>query len=175
MQSYHLFIFCAILLLGCAEDNSPKFDLKEVNGYAPIYATENDVLIIGPVEEIENPGQIYVYNRYLLIVEKGRGFHIFDNINPSNPVQMGFFRIPYNHNISIKDGVLFADSAKDLLAITFDPDGNMLVESIYNVFEYFQHPLLPPKRGYYFECVEDDKGVVVGWRKTIIENPDCYY
>lgn len=170
------FVFLLIISsTGCYEDQTPKFDLEEVLGYVPIYAEEKDILNIGDVEEFENPGPVYVYNRYLLISEISRGFHIFDNIDPANPVKIGFFRIPYNNNIAIKDGVMYADSAVDLLAITFGSEGNIDVQRLPNVFGYQQHPLLPPRNGYYFECVEDDKGVVVGWKKTIIKNPECYY
>jgi hypothetical protein len=33
---------------------------------------------------------------------------------------------------------------------------------------------IPPERGF-FECVDNSKGIVVAWEKTILRKPKCRY
>ncbi|MBP6794338.1 MAG: hypothetical protein KA143_04745 [Saprospiraceae bacterium] len=67
--------------------------------------------------ELKNPAKIYVYNDYLLINEVNEGIHIYDNANPANPKNITFINIPGNRDMAIKENVLYADNAIDLLAI----------------------------------------------------------
>lgn len=67
--------------------------------------------------ELKNPAKIYVYNDYLLINEVNEGIHIYDNSNPANPKNITFINIPGNRDMAIKENVLYADNAIDLLAI----------------------------------------------------------
>lgn len=63
------------------------------------------------------PGKIYYYNNYLFINEQKEGVHIFDNNDPQNPVNLGFLKIPGNVDIAVRQGILYADSYIDLVAI----------------------------------------------------------
>jgi hypothetical protein len=67
--------------------------------------------------EISSPGNIYTYDKYLLVGEKFKGIHILDNSNPSNPVKIKFIELHGNENFAVIDNILVADNGPDVLSI----------------------------------------------------------
>jgi hypothetical protein len=67
--------------------------------------------------KLENPGKIYFYQNYLLINEQGKGIHFYDISNPSQPKEETFYVIPGNFDMAIKNNILIADDAVDLISI----------------------------------------------------------
>lgn len=88
--------------------------------YEPVYKTLDEIrqpISMQSARALKNPGKIYLYHSYLLINEQLEGIHIFDNSNPSNPVNVGFIKIEGNLDMAIKGNMLYADSYIDLLTI----------------------------------------------------------
>lgn len=89
--------------------------------YTPVYKTHdeirNAVIASESPREMCETGKIYFYNDYIFINENQEGVHIIDNSTPESPVNIGFISIPGNQDISIKNGVLYANSYIDLLTI----------------------------------------------------------
>lgn len=88
--------------------------------FDPIYKTVEALraevgVTIG--RELRHPGKIYSYGDYLLINEINEGIHIYDNSNAAAPRNITFINIPGNRDMAIKDDILYADNAIDLLAI----------------------------------------------------------
>ena len=111
--------------------------------------------------ELENPGKLYVYGQYLFINELEKGVHVYDNSDPSNPINIGFIAIPGNVDIAIKDGFMYADNYMDLVTIDIsDPTQSRLVcrdEDVYT--------------SYFFD---QTRGIFVGFRETeITAEIDC--
>ncbi len=96
--------------------------------------------------ELVQPGKIYYYNEHLFINEQKEGVHVFDNSNPSAPVNLGFLPIPGNVDIAIKNGILYADNYIDLIAINITTLTNPVlvkrVEGIYPIYNINQEGLL---------------------------------
>lgn len=151
-----------------------KLAPDEVEGYKPIYASKeqsNTINQLAP-RPLEKPGKIYTYGNYLFVGEKSKGVHIFNNANPSNPVPLSFLEILGNNDIAIKNNFLYADNAGDLLVLNIsNPNQITLVSRQKNVIPNSSSPL-PPEEGF-FECVDNQKGVVVAWEKTILRKPKC--
>ncbi len=172
-----VFAFILILFLtNSCREFIPSFDIKETEGYIPIYeSSQSEVSVEAPLP-YSSPGKFYQYSNYILIEELGRGFHIIDNTNSSDPVKKGFFQIPLNSNIAISSGIVYADSGTDLLALDIQPDGTIQISKLANVFTYEQQDKsYPPNSGYYFECADGAKGNVIGWKLETIYNPQCYF
>ena len=169
MKQLFLFILFAGLLFSCNNK-----DLI-VEGYKPIYIDKAKIHIIStsaPVPII-NPGKIYIYNQLVFINERGRGIHIIDNTNPSNPQKTHFLNIPGNYDIAIRNNYLYADNASDLITIDINNLNNISVVSrISNVYDV-QKQMYPDFTDGYFECVDTTKGFVVGWYKAELINPKC--
>ena len=153
----------------------PDFDVEEVEGFRPIYATESEAEIKTlPPREIENPGKIYVINNYLLVIDQLKGVHVFDNQNASNPVNIGFLQIVGTNDVAVRDNILYADQAADLIALDIsDPKNIKLTSKVKGVFPFgAQYP--EQAQGNYFECADPAKGLVIGWEFTTLTRPECY-
>ncbi|MBK6264715.1 hypothetical protein JKA74_06675 [Marivirga sp. S37H4] len=153
----------------------PSFDVAQVEGFRPIYATESEIEIKSlTAQEIENPGKIYVINEYLLVVDRLKGIHVFDNTHSENPQNIGFIQIAGSNDIAIRNNILYVDQARDLLAIDISNPANVqLASRVKNVFPFAsQHP---QEENTYYECPDSAKGVVIGWERATLNYPECYH
>mgnify|MGYP000379545916 CR=1 FL=1 len=94
---------------------------------------ENSIKLLPP-QPIENYGKIYTKDKLLYINEFQRGVHIIDNSNPSSPKALAFISIPGNVDISIKNNIIYADNATDLVALKYDGANLSEVDRNRNVF-----------------------------------------
>lgn len=88
--------------------------------YRPIYkslAAVRSDMKWEAARNIEQPGKIYLYAKYLLLNDVGKGIHVFDNSVPAAPKKMGFLRIGGNVDMAIRNNVLYADSYADMVVI----------------------------------------------------------
>lgn len=161
-------------MMGCVTDEySPSFDLDSVEGYRPVYVQNTDLEIsLTAAIPISQAGKIYVYGNLLLVNEVGQGIHVFDNTDKLNPEKKYFLNIPGNRDVAIKDGILFADSFTNLLAIKVSADSAFVLKQIDDVTAATE--AFPPARNVYFECIDESKGQIVRWELATLENPKCY-
>lgn len=176
-KSIYLLTLFALLgvLTSCNQwENVPDFDVEVVEGVRPIYATESEADVKSlPSRNIEKPGKIYVINDYLLVVDELKGLHIFDNRDSENPINIGFVQIAGSTDLAIRDNILYANQASDLLAIDVsNPQNIQLVSRVKDVFPFASQ--YPQESGIYFECPDPAKGLVVGWEPATLNNPECY-
>jgi len=174
-KSNVIVLIVLLVLTSACKEFIPSFDIKETTGYVPIYALSQNEISIEEATPFVNPGKIYQYTNYVLIEEIGNGFHIINNENPAQPIKQGFFQIPLNTNIAIKGNTVYASSGADLLALAIQPDGTIEVKRLSDVFNFEDEKLQPPNSGVYFECVDELKGEVIGWKMEVIYNPQCYF
>jgi len=132
--------------------------------YDPIYLTYNQIRVditATAGKELNNPGNIYVYEDFLLINEVREGVHVFDNSDPSNPINLAFISIPGNVDMAIQDDILFVDNYMDVLSINIsDPLNPLLIDRQEDVFQNF----------YFVE----GRGVHVGYNETsITQEVEC--
>ncbi|NMC38887.1 MAG: hypothetical protein GYA41_11250, partial [Bacteroidales bacterium] len=118
--------------------------------------------------EINSPGKIYFKDNYLFVNEVGKGIHVIDNSDPTNPQMVCFYEIMGNVDMAIRGNILFADSYIDLVAIDITSiDKPVEINRIENVF-----PEVVPEGDKWFPyaMVDKSKGVIVDWEvKTVIE------
>ena len=104
---------------------------------------------------MKNPGKIYVYGKYLFVNELYQGVHVFDNSNPSNPVNFSFISIPGNVDIAVKSNILYADNFIDLLSFDItDPANPKFISKVDNIFATYKYE--NPGLGYlvYYEATD---------------------
>ena len=161
--------FSVLLAVSCGKSKNTEV----VEGYKPIYATAQDLesIDVRPSEALENPGRIYLYEDYLLVNDQAKGIHIYDNNNTSAPVEVSFIAIPGNMDFSVSSNMLYADNVTDMIIIDIsNPAAPEYKNRIQGVFPIQQ---FPDEFGA-FECVDPDKGLVVGWEKTELTDPKCF-
>lgn len=170
------FTICLLLsgcfIGACTEDFEPDFEQESVMGFRPIYAQEDAQLGMESARAIEKAGKIYSYQSLLFVNEVGKGVHIFDNSDPRNPVNLHFLSIPGNNDVAIKGGIMYADSYNDLLALEITTDTVRLVKRLENIMGFSDE--YPFENNAYFECVDPEKGKVVGWERAELNQPKCY-
>lgn len=92
--------------------------------YVPMLMDRSDleasVQLVTSQVPLRNPGRIYLYQHWLLLVEQYKGIHLFDNADPAHPVRKGFLRVPGCQSLAVGNGVLYVDNAVDLVGVKVD-------------------------------------------------------
>ncbi len=102
----------------CLEDSCTE--QRSFVVYAPVYLTKAQFrrdIEATSVRVLENPGKMYFHNQYMFINEQGKGIHVYDVSDITNPVKVTFYDIPGNFDMAIKDNILYADNVIDLIAV----------------------------------------------------------
>lgn len=73
---------------------------------------------------IGTSGKIYIVNNTLFINELYKGFHIYDNSDPSNPKALKFLEAPGSTDLAIRDDMIYINQATDLIAVKFNEATN---------------------------------------------------
>ncbi|MEX0966921.1 MAG: hypothetical protein WD077_06760 [Bacteroidia bacterium] len=160
------------LLLGCERNTE-----WEVEGYQPVYSADSVAIKSVEARPVKNPGKIYYKDNFIFINEKSLGVHVIDNTDPTHPKNISFIRIPYNSDVSIKETYMYANNGNHLAVIDIsNPLAAVVVKEVQNVIDFDKNSqdLYPPEQGFYFDCVDPDKGMVIGWEKADLTNPQCF-
>ncbi len=165
-------LFLLLFTMACV----PITDFREnrtVDGYVPVYGTQESASIrmLTP-QVVKNPGKIYLYDKYLLINEVNRGIHIYDNEDPATPAAIGFAELTGNTDMAIRNGILYADHMGSLVALSTNDFNDLIEVGRLPISNWLLG--VPPPSHHYFECIDASKGLVIGWKKQTLTNPDCY-
>jgi hypothetical protein len=173
IKSAALLVVMMAALTAC-NDKTKELITYEAN--VPVYMPFNEFRASfeksAPIE-ISHPGKMYFKDGYLFINEYGKGIHVIDNSDPSNPEKVAFYEILGNVDMAIRGNVLFADSYIDLLSIDITDINNPVeIDRLENVFP----EIVPEGELWYpYAMVDKSKGVIVDWDvKKITEEIDDY-
>lgn len=180
----HLFILgtaISLLLSACSE----REYTEKVVGLKPIYGSIDELSTLIKTSEnepLKTVGKIYVYQNKLLINEVGEGVHIFDNTDPTNPVNEKFIHIPGNVDIAIKDNYMYADMGIGLVTINIANLDNVEVTHFDKEYVSEQDNSVPPaavisqliSERVYYECPDKSKGFILKWEQEEMPKPECY-
>ncbi|SHM82644.1 hypothetical protein [Chitinophaga sp. CF418] len=170
LQTYVLFTVCSLL---AACDDEP-WERGMVDGYAPIYSTDASLKQVRfqPPRKTVNGGKLFTAGTNVLQEEIDSGLHVISYQDPAHPVKTGFLRVPGFQVAAIEGGYLYVNNYDDLISIPLKAlSADMNVGRLVGVWKQLDYPIGP--NADYFECVDPSKGIVVGWRKTKINNPQC--
>ncbi len=160
------FIGCiSLFLLSCKER-----DIEPGTKYQPIFMDRTvlaESVRYDHAQKMETTGKIYVYGEYLFVVEPYKGIHFYNNTDPTQPVALGFLKIPGTMDLAIKNSILYADNSVDLVAVDIsDIHHPQLVNRQKNVFP----ELLPPDLTYLPDAFSVSKRpentVIIEWRQN---------
>ena len=115
-------LFLALLAFGAA--GCLKDSCERTVSYIrvdPVYKTIDEIrdgtAVVEAPRALEEPGQIYYYDNKIYINERREGIHVIDNSDPEHPQNTTFIAIPGNEDLTIRNGILYANTFIDLLAI----------------------------------------------------------
>ncbi|HEY9048565.1 MAG TPA: hypothetical protein VIN08_21810 [Ohtaekwangia sp.] len=168
--SVALFLLMSLILGGCWLDYDDNYTYT---GYRPVYGSQDRQEIrMTSARTIESPGKIYVYGNFLLVNEAQEGIHVFDNSNPESPRAIGFIQMLGNTDMAIRNDVLYADHMGNLVALEINDFETLTQKGSLSLANW--NLGIPPPAGYYFECVDPAKGLVVRWEEIKTKRTDCY-
>ncbi len=159
------FFACSLFLTSCLSDQCNE--TRQFVQYDPVYMTANEFRVNIKVEgerNIDNPGKMYFYQNMLFINDQGRGIHIFDNSDRTNPEYIAYYNIPGNFDLAITDDLLIVDNVIDLITIDISDIQNPTITSrIEDHKGYYTHWQDDPNRQYVAYYVGSD----------IVQTLDC--
>jgi len=164
---FFLFNLVLITLTSC-EDRVTETVTYPINEpiFMPVETFRNSVKVSPQPQTIVNYGKMCFYQGYLYISESEKGIHIIDNRDATNPQKIGFIELLGNADLSIRSGLLYADSYIDL--VWFDisnPALPALKGRLENVFNNAL-PRMDNFFGYDYQMTYEgqNEGVVIGWK-----------
>lgn len=176
-KSFLFFVIAALsILIHCSPDDEiPSFNIDQIQGMRPIYASDLQAEIKEPKEVIEETGRFILYQDMILVTDKNKGIHVFDNASPSSPKDLYFIELKENNDMAIRDGILYIDNGPDLIGYEITKTGIIEKYRISNVFyKSNNNQEYPPQDNVYYVCPDRSKGEIVGWKLDMIDQPDCY-
>ncbi len=137
--------------------------------YSPVYMERSEMenaVKMEAAQALRVTGKIYLYGQYILVNEKYKGIHVIDNSNPASPQNIAFLHIDGCIDMAMKDNVLYADNAIDLIALktTDDFASVQVTERMKNIFPETESP----DRGwstFYINKFRPANGILVAWKK----------
>lgn len=147
-----------VILASCSKDTG-TITMKYTKAHA-VYGDISDLRNTPLVTEkrtIADPGKVFVGDQALLIGEEGEGIHVFDNSNPSNPINKLFLDIPFAREFFVEGNFVYVESHYDMLKIDIS---DMNYPNIVSRVEYaFSEPILNSQGeqviGFTFERVSE--------------------
>ncbi|SOU85692.1 hypothetical protein [Tenacibaculum dicentrarchi] len=143
--------------IGCVGGESFK------SSYEPVIIKRADLnasIAFQDTEVMSESSKIYIFNDYIFINDKRKGFHIFDNSDPKNPVKKKFLKMPGATDVAIRDNVFFINQATDLVSLSIDLNtfNFKINKRLENVF-----PKLESPDGFYGNVKNEE--IIVNWIK----------
>ncbi len=96
---------------------------------------------------VENPIGFYVGKDFILVGERDKGIHIFNNLNMQSPTKHSFIQIPFNREFYVKGNYIYAESMYDFLKI--------------DISDVYQPRLISRAEQVFSDPIYDDKGRVL--------------
>ena len=172
-----LFLLASFSILSSCElvDVNAIEPVGVVEGVRPLYASVEvwDEIISLPPQPIENLGKIYYKDPYIYVNERFKGIHVSDNSDPSNPIAIALIQVFGCEDIAINGTILYADNYTDLVSIDISDIHNVVVVNRVENLYTAEAKAYPEGYSGYFECVEENRGFVIGWEEAELVNPEC--
>lgn len=137
--------------------------------YTPVYMDRTEMesaIKIEAAQPLHATGKIYLYGQYILVNEKYKGIHVIDNSNPASPQNIAFLHIDGCIDMAMKNNILYADNAIDLIALktTDNFKSVQVTQRIKGIFPETESP-----DGYWsiynIDHFRPQNGILVAWKK----------
>jgi len=167
---YLTIVFVLVIFSGCFKQDATGFDGF---GKMPIYKAIEELDDITNLEPQINQqsGPIFLLDSLFFMTEFKKGIHVYDIGDSTQIRNLTFIQIPAVTDFTIEGHYLYADSWRDLVTINIADLYNIkLLSRQTDVFEPLLYPAL---YNGFFECVDLNRGAVVGWEDVLLENVKC--
>jgi len=165
-----ILLVVGLLCMGCPDEEFQGFSGM---GKRPVYVSVDELDNIENLapQEIEQTGPIFLQNDLFFMVDLGKGIHVFDVADGQQESALTFIKIPAVSDFTVDGNTLFCDSWTDLIAI--DISDIFDVQLLSRTADVFDPLLFPPLFAGIFECIDLERGAVVGWEDAMLDNALC--
>jgi hypothetical protein len=158
----------SLILESCTDQCEEKYTYVYYEPvFTPLSVIRNSVSLTSP-QPMEEVGKIYFKDGYLFVNDPGKGIHVIDNRNPSQPVQQSFISIPGNYDLAIRNSILYADSYVDLVVLDISNLQQVKeINRLENIFSAYN------SLGFY---ADQERGIVTNWierRDVRVDESSC--
>jgi hypothetical protein len=141
MKNLFLLLLGSVFIFSSCNKEKGTITISYNKGTA-IYANIDEIRatpLISTPRNVVDAGKIFIDDVFLLIGEKGKGIHVFDNSNPNNPINVSFIQLPYTNEFYVSGKTIYAETQYDLVKIDLSNINNpVLIDRL----EYaFSQPL----------------------------------
>lgn len=142
------------------------FTINTSNAYEPVLMDREDMeaaVQVREIRDIERPGKIWVYDNFIFVIEQYKGIHILDNTDSQNPENLGFIQIDGCTDVAVRNGVIFANNAVDLIGVK--PSSDFKSINVVSRSRNILPELASPEgwNSYDFEKFRPENSVIVRW------------
>ena len=144
-RSMQLMVACCWIIMSnaCLKDTAYRTYTYKL--YRPVYKTSDEVranIKNEAPQPVTAAGKMYILGNYIFLNDQGKGIHIINNANPSNPVNEAYVNIPGCEDMAVTGTTLYADCYTDLMTIDIsNPQDVKLKNVIPNIFPDRQYVL----------------------------------
>jgi len=158
----------ALLMLSACPNLILHDDDDTVSSAArPVYLSYEELRSAVAVEAertVRDIGRIYLFGNYFFLNDRNSGVHIFNNTDPTSPLNEGYINIPGNTELAIRDGFLYADSYVDLVTLDINNMSDIKVSSrIEDIFPWNPYQNVPESIFFNDSQLDKTRGVIVGY------------
>ncbi|WP_046755315.1 hypothetical protein [Kordia jejudonensis] len=162
MKTNYLIVLIALTLTSCFynDDNVIPF-VPPTSLFEPTTMLRSDFeasITVQEAKPITETGKIYVIGQYVFINEPYQGFHIVNNVDPTNPIVEKYLVTPGATDLIFKNDSFYINQAVDLVALKFNSsfDGVIETQRVQNIF-----PQLLSPDGFFPNTPQDE--IVINW------------
>jgi hypothetical protein len=167
--TFLLLILPIIFFQSCLNDECRE--TRTFVQFTPVFLTKAQIrtdIKMEPERKLENPGKMYFYNNFLFINDQGKGIHVYDLKYISSPTKIGFYSIPGNFDIAVKNNILYADNVMDLIALditdVYTPKLVKRIEDYQNRYGTYEPPT------YYAYSIRSNQTLIVDCNDANFQN-----
>jgi len=160
-----LAICCASCIYGGRDDD---FNGSQPSGssFEPITLSRTDfeaTISVSDTTAVLNAGKIYVRENLLFINEKDQGFHVFDNSDPAQPINLFFVNVPLATDLAVRNNTIYVHHAVDLVTLSLNVPNKTVTETSRSqeVFPPLQSPDGYPAS--FFNVPSNE--IIIGYRR----------
>ncbi|WP_089664104.1 hypothetical protein [Gramella sp. MAR_2010_147] len=165
MKKILLLLFINILFQSCwlHRNDEPVSTDSHQSSFEPVTLnreTFESTISVSAPRQIEEAGKIYVNGDIVFINELNKGFHVLDNRDPKDPVNISFIEIPLATDLAIRNNTMYVHHAVDLVAMRYNTTSIEIFHREKNVF-----PRLNSPDGFLAEDFDvDENQIIIGYQ-----------
>ena len=139
LMSFSFFMSSCCLTRDCEDD------YFYTDPFEAVVMTREDLessIKVLPKQAMDRAGKIYLKEQWMFIGDHNTGFHIYDNSQPEQPIEVAFLNLPGATDLAIRGNVFYVNQAVDLVAFTLDVETKKIsiLKRVKNVFPSMTSP-----------------------------------